>query len=155
LYLPDDFNSLPFSKREEILEWVRRVIIASSTDYRRFQAVATKQRYAVRFPSISYGGSFSAQSTRSPQGAFERIDVAIEDSDLLSGVIDAPPRLAIEMASLVHSKMATLTALGLQRNGVWGEETALQKVEHLGLMFGAHAASPKAKSKAMAFRSAS
>lgn len=56
-HLPDDFNSLPFSKREEILEWVRRVIIAGSTDYRRFQAVATKQRYAIRFPSISYGGS--------------------------------------------------------------------------------------------------
>lgn len=46
-HLPDDFGSLPFSKREEILEWVRRVIISGSTDYRRFQAAATKQRYAI------------------------------------------------------------------------------------------------------------
>ncbi|KQY16797.1 hypothetical protein ASE23_23110 [Rhizobium sp. Root73] len=35
--LPDDFSSLPFSKREEIIEWVRRVIISGSTDYRRCQ----------------------------------------------------------------------------------------------------------------------
>jgi len=26
--------------------------------------------------------------------------------------------------------MATLTALGFQRNGVWGEETASQKIAH-------------------------
>lgn len=36
-HLPDNFNSLPFAKREEILEWVRRVIISGSTDYRHFQ----------------------------------------------------------------------------------------------------------------------
>jgi hypothetical protein len=41
-HLPDDFGSLPFSKREEILEWVRRVIISGSTDYRRYQAAASK-----------------------------------------------------------------------------------------------------------------
>ena len=58
-HLPDDFNALPFEKRQEILEWVRRVIISGSTDYRRFQATASKQRYAIRFPSISYGGALS------------------------------------------------------------------------------------------------
>ncbi|MQX18177.1 hypothetical protein GHK62_26615 [Sinorhizobium terangae] len=47
------------------------------------------------------------------------------------------------MANLIRFKTATLTALGFQRNGVWGEETAAQKIEHLGLMFGALAASPK------------
>ena len=46
------------------------------------------------------------------------------------------------MADLVRFKTATLTAFGYQRSGVWGEETASQKVEHLGLMFGALAASP-------------
>ena len=55
-HLPDDFSSLPFSKREEIIEWVRRVIISGSTDYRRYQAAAVKQRYAIRFPGITYGG---------------------------------------------------------------------------------------------------
>lgn len=143
-HLPDDFNSLPFSKREEILEWVRRVIIAGSTDYRRFQAAATKQRYAIRFPGISYGGSLSAPpSQRALEWSGDAKDEPIEDPDLLSGVVDAPPRLAMEMAGLIRFKMATLTALGFQRNGVWGEETASQKVEHLGLMFGALAASRK------------
>ncbi len=48
----------------------------------------------------------------------------------------------MEMADLIRFKTSTLTAIGFQRNGVWGEETASQKVEHLGLMFGALAASP-------------
>lgn len=143
-HLPDDFNTLPFEKREEILEWVRRVIISGSTDYRRFQATASKQRYAIRFPSISYGG---ALSPRSPTINSSHEDPSacqeIEDPDLLAGVVDAPPRLSMEMASLVHFKTATLTAVGFQRNGVWGEETASQKIEHLGLLFGALAASPK------------
>ena len=42
LHLPEDFNSLPFTKREEILDWVRRVIISGSTEYRRYQAAASK-----------------------------------------------------------------------------------------------------------------
>ncbi|WP_105438972.1 hypothetical protein [Neorhizobium sp. T25_13] len=45
-HLPDDFNALPFAKRQEILDWVRRVIISGSTDYRKFQAAAAKQRYS-------------------------------------------------------------------------------------------------------------
>lgn len=110
-HLPDNFNDLPFSKREEILEWVRRVIVAGSTDYRRFQAAATKQRYAIRFPGISYGGPLS---TRPSQGTLEwsgdENDGAIEDPELLSGVVDAPPRLAMEMAGLARFKMAMLTA---------------------------------------------
>ncbi|WP_410176692.1 hypothetical protein [Sinorhizobium medicae] len=142
-HLPDDFNSLPFAKRDEILEWVRRVIISGSTDYRRFQAMATRQRYAIRFLAISYGG------TRSLRGTADALDwedderAVIENPDLLSGVVNAPPRLAMEMANLIRFKTATLTALGFQRNGVWGEETAVQKIEHLGLMFGALAASPE------------
>jgi len=55
----------------------------------------------------------------------------------------APPQLSMEMSGLVSFKTSTLTAVGLQRNGVWGEETASQKIEHLGLMLGALAASPK------------
>ncbi len=48
----------------------------------------------------------------------------------------------MEMADLMSFKTSTLTVIGFQRNGVWGEETASQKLEHLGLMFGALAASP-------------
>ncbi|MCB5205117.1 hypothetical protein LH464_21860 [Neorhizobium sp. T786] len=143
VHLPDDFSSLPFSKREEILDWVRRVIISGSTEYRRYQAAASKQRYAIRFPGVTYGGS-SLSPRLSPllSGANHNAADELEDPDLLSGVVDATPRLAMEMADLIRFKTSTLTAIGFQRNGVWGEETASQKLEHLGLMFGALAASP-------------
>lgn len=142
LHLPDDFNTLPFTKREEILEWVRRVIISGSTEYRRYQAAACKQRYAIRFPGITYGSSsLSSRTFVSAASDNQKLAEELEDPDLLSGVVDAPPRLAMEMADLIRFKTSTLTAIGLQRNGVWGEETASQKIEHLGLMFGALAAS--------------
>lgn len=142
-HLPDDFSSLPFSKREEILDWVRRVIISGSTDYRRYQAAASKQRYAIRFPGVTYGGgALSPRTSSLIANANNNTAETFEDPDLLSGVVDAPPRLAMEMADLIRFKTSTLTAIGFQRNGVWGEETAAQKIEHLGLMFGALAASP-------------
>ena len=143
LHLPEDFNSLPFTKREEILDWVRRVIISGSTEYRRYQAAASKQRYAIRFPGVTYGSSFlSSRSLASAAGTNQNVAAELDDPDLLSGIADAPPRLAMEMADLIRFKTSTLTAIGFQRNGVWGEETASQKIEHLGLMFGALAASP-------------
>ncbi len=46
------------------------------------------------------------------------------------------------MANLIRFKTSKLTALGYQRSGVWGSETAGQKIEHFGLMFGALIASP-------------
>ncbi|MCJ8151733.1 hypothetical protein [Shinella sedimenti] len=142
-HLPDDFSSLPFNKREEIVDWVRRVIISGSTDYRRYQAAASKQRYAIRFPGIAYGGGALSPRTNSLiANANNNTAETFEDPDLLSGVVEAPPRLAMEMADLIRFKTSTLTAIGFQRNGVWGEETAAQKIEHLGLMFGALAASP-------------
>lgn len=143
LHLPDDFSSLPFSKREEILDWVRRVIVSGSTNYRRYQAAASKQRNAIRFPGVTYGGGpLSPRANSLTAGANNNAAETFEDPDLLSGVVDAPPRLAMEMADLIRFKTSTLTAIGFQRNGVWGEETASQKIEHLGLMFGALAASP-------------
>lgn len=121
-HLPDDFNARPREGQEEILEWVRRVIISGSTDYSRFQAAAMKQRYAIRFPGIAYGQA-TANHDRVDDPEDGEIEVpSFADPDLISGVIDAPPTLAIEMANLIRFKTATLTAFGLQRNGVWGEE---------------------------------
>lgn len=97
--------------------------------------------YAIRFPGIAYGRSEPSESFDHSEGIEDRVPDT--DPDLLSGVIDAPSRLAMEMAQLVRFKTSTLTAFGLQRNGVWGEETTSQKIEHLGLMLGALAASPK------------
>ncbi len=137
-------NTLPFTKREEILDWVRRVIISGSTEYRRYQAAASKQRYAIRFPGVTYGGGSLSPRTRAPAAnANQNMAEELDDPDLLSGVVDAPPRLAMEMADLIRFKTSTLTAIGLQRNGVWGaEENRLSKDRTSRLMFGALAASP-------------
>jgi hypothetical protein len=90
LHLPDDFNILPFSKREEILDWVRRVIISGSTEYRRYQAAASKQRYAIRLPGITYGGgSLSPRTLASAANANQNMPKELDDPDLLSGVADA------------------------------------------------------------------
>jgi hypothetical protein len=51
-HVPDDFDRLPPADREEILEWVRRVVVTGATDYRRYQAAAMKHRFAVRFPEF-------------------------------------------------------------------------------------------------------
>ena len=125
-HLPDDFNQRTAAEQEEILDWVNRVIISGSTDYRAFQAAAIKNRYAVRFRAFQGKGFAKKQPAT--------VDV---DQEVVSSVVDAPAELEREMASLLKFKTSTLTAFGFQRNGVWGEETASQKVEHLGLMFGA------------------
>jgi hypothetical protein len=44
LTVPDDFDRRTLAEREEILEWVRRVVVSGSTDYRRYQAAAMKHR---------------------------------------------------------------------------------------------------------------
>ncbi|CAN7384953.1 hypothetical protein LJR016_002269 [Devosia sp. LjRoot16] len=124
-HLPDDFNTRSAADQDEILDWVNRVIIAGSTDYRAFQAAAIKNRYAVRFRAFQ-GKGFSKKQPASD-------DV---DQELVSSVVDAPAELEREMAGLLRFKTSTLTQFGFQRSGVWGEETASQKVEHLGLMFG-------------------
>ncbi len=122
-HLPDDFNKRPKAEREEILDWVRTVIISGSTEYRRFQANAVKQRYSIRFRNIH---------------ASKR-QIGVEGD--ANRVVDAPKSLNDEMSDLLKFKTATFAAFGLHRNGVWGDETAAQKTEHFGLWFGALAAS--------------
>jgi hypothetical protein len=133
-HLPDDFNSRPLKQQTEILEWVREVVISGATEYRRFQAQAMKLRYAIRFPAIT------GKKVREVPSNEETPDT---DDMCHDGVVDAPPRLASEMVELIRFKTSTLTDIGFQRNGVWGEETTGQKIEHFGLMFGALAASPR------------
>ncbi|MBB3810583.1 hypothetical protein FHS81_002685 [Pseudochelatococcus contaminans] len=137
-HLPADFDRRTLREREEILEWVRKAVISGSTEYRRFQAAAMKQRYSIRFPGLL------CEPVR-PRGLYRPCrddDSALPDPDLAAAAVDTPPQLAQEMADLVRFKTSTLTAFGYQRNGVWGEETASQRIEHLGLMFGALAAAP-------------
>ena len=56
-HLPEDFNRRPSQEKTAILIWVRTVIISGSTDYRRYQAAAIRQRYTVRFSCASGPGS--------------------------------------------------------------------------------------------------
>tara|TARA_R110002124_G_scaffold63350_19_gene173166 strand:+ start:3342 stop:4673 length:1332 start_codon:yes stop_codon:yes gene_type:complete len=141
-HLPDDFLSRSKAEQDEILAWVRRVIITGSTDYRRYQAEAMKQKYAVRFTA------FLARK-RKPATANDNRDIDLDDlnAELESAVVDAPAALDREMHELLRFKTATLTAFGFQRNGVWNEETASQKVEHLSLMFGSLASDPRSTVK--------
>ncbi|MDB5459444.1 MAG: hypothetical protein JWO72_1185 [Caulobacteraceae bacterium] len=126
-HLPDDFDDRPREERDEIVAWVRRVIVSGATDYRRYQAAALKQPFAVRFPGLHLVGDGVKETI--PDGG-------------RAGNVRAPAQLAAEMAELIEFKTATLTRLGYRRSGVWGKVTALQKVKHLGLMFGALVASP-------------
>jgi hypothetical protein len=111
-HLPDDFNKRSVDEQEEILEWVNRVIIAGSTDYRAFQAAAIKNRYAVRFLA------FQGKPGRRKKPA-EGIDL-----EVASTVVDAPADLEREMAGLLRFKTSTLTQFGFQRNGVWSSFAA-------------------------------
>lgn len=125
-HLPDDFDRLPSKDQEEILEWVRRVVVTGATDYRRYQANAARHRFAVRFPAV--------------QGVRKHSDAGGLTERRSGGTIIAPPRLAQEMADLLAFKTATLSPAGYRRRGTWGAETASQKVGHFGLLFGALAA---------------
>lgn len=122
-HLPSDFNRRPATEQAEILDWVRTVVISGSTDYRRYQKEAMKDRYALKFPPLS---ELQQHTATTP--------------DYSRGPMAAPAELVAELASLVRFKTATLTEIGIQRNGVWNEETASQKIEHLALLFGALAA---------------
>jgi hypothetical protein len=128
-HLPEDFNRRPSQEKAEILNWVRTVIISGSTDYRRYQAAAIRQRYAVRF-SCASGPVRKSSPARTPEE---------------SGIVVAPKCLNDEMADLLRFKTSTFAAFGMQRNGVWGTETASQKVEHFGLWFGAFVAPPESE----------
>lgn len=136
-HLPHDFDLRSLREREEILEWVQRVVISGATEYRQFQAAAMRQPYAIRFPEFQKTKGRRARASLNTRRFGPEID-----PDLAGVITDAPLQLATEMADLVRFKTATLTSFGFQRNGVWGEETASQKVEHFGLMFGALAAAP-------------
>ena len=130
-HLPDDFEDRPAAQQAEILAWVREVIINGSTDYRRFQAASLKHRYGLQFvvPGSRFRGSRGGAGV--PPGAVSA-----------GHPLAAPGGLNREMAALVAFKRDVLTAPGFKRSGVWNEATADQRTEHLGLVFGAMAATP-------------
>ena len=139
-HLPNDFDRRSLRERREILTWVRKVIVSGATDYRLYQAMAIRHRYALRFPD------FVNLHVSKPSGQRDEMEnEGLDDveRELAAAKREAPRRLATEVAQLIRFKTATLTEIGYQRNGVWNEQTALQKVDHLGLLFGAMAADPE------------
>ena len=121
-HLPDDFNDRRPAEQEEILAWVRSSVLSGGTAYHRYHAAVSKHRFAIRFEGLL--------ETPVPHDA----------SPPAASSFAAPAHLAAEMRDLLRFKTRTLTEVGFQRSGVWGPETASQKVEHLGLFFGALAA---------------
>jgi hypothetical protein len=117
-HLPDDFHSRRPAEREEILQWVRSNVLAGTTEYRRFQADAIRNRYALKFNLLPL------------------------ENRRRGGGSETPAHLQEEMRRLVEFKTAELTSIGFRRNGTWCPETLAQRVEHFGLMFGALAAAP-------------
>lgn len=121
-HLPEDFDRRPAHEQNEILAWVRTNILSGGTAYSRYHSETSRHRFALRF----HGTAFPQRRGKGQSPSAELV---------------APPRLQEEMTSLVRFKSATLTEIGYHRSGVWGDETAAQRGEHLALMFGALAAS--------------
>lgn len=137
-HLPDDFDRLPKAKQEEVLSWVRTVIVSGATDYRRYHISALQQRFSLRFSDGPGALPFA------PILPLEERLAEVEqcESGRFLTTQTATAALDAEARDLVLFKTSTLTTRGRTRNGVWNRVTADQKMEHFGLLFGALAASP-------------
>ncbi|MBI1198506.1 MAG: hypothetical protein GC203_11645 [Phenylobacterium sp.] len=127
-HLPDDFDRRPKAEQDEIVTWIRDVVVRGATDYRRFLSAAQIRRFGVRFPELR-----GVQRTSPQARARDR---------RFSNTVLAPPALAAEMAALVAFKTSPLTAPSLQRATAWNRHTAGLSVEHLSVVFGALVAAP-------------
>lgn len=122
-HLPDDFDKLKVSKQNEIISWIRMNILQGTTEYRSYHAETIKIPFSIHFSTCHQMLTGSRRKNFRTRAA--------------------PSQLEEEMQQILDFKMSTFTLGNSQRNGVWGVETALQKIEHFGLMFGALAAQPK------------
>ncbi len=132
-HLPDDFKRRPPRERAEILSWVRTNILSGGTAYSLYHSEASKHRFSLRFDDEV----LPQRRGRGRKGCVELV---------------APPELQREMTALIRFKSSTLTEIGYPRSGVWGEETAAQRGEHLSLLFGALAASEDGEVRGLGVR---
>lgn len=137
-HLPDDFDSLSKSQQAEALDWIKTVIISGATEYRRYHAASVQQRFSLRFSNGTVALPFAPVTPLAERLAE---DGRCEHGRLIM-TLPAPAGLDAEARDLLLFKTSTLTTRGRGRSGVWNKETAAQKMEHLGLLFGALAASP-------------
>jgi integrase len=132
-HLPDDFRQRPPRERAEILAWVRTNVLSGGTAYSQYHSQVSKHRFSLRFDDEV----LPQRQGRDRKGCLQLV---------------APPELQREMTALVRFKSSTLTEIGFQRSGVWGEETAAQRGEHLSLLFGALAASATGEVRGLGVR---
>lgn len=121
-HLPDDFARRSPAEQSEILAWVRGTVLTAGTAYSRYHASVSKHRFGFQFD----------EAVIPIKGGRRRLNDGLR----------APAALQAEMQALMAFKSATLTEIGYERSGVWGDETAAQRGEHLALLFGALAAAP-------------
>lgn len=121
-HLPDDYKDRSVADKKKILEWIEKTIISGATDFRKYQSESSKHPYGLRF---------NIPSVNSWNTKCHRLDNIASES------------LNKDFAALIEFKTSVLTMRGYERNGTWGIETALQKIEHFGLFFGALSASRK------------
>ena len=148
-HLPDDYNARTKGEQEEILAWIRRVMLRGSTDFRQFHAKSLKQRFSVQFPDLKVSKNIDWARIQIDDALHGCEQDTFDRQGCSTRVVKAAPRLSAEMAALVNFKTSTLTPAGLRRTGVWSEATVGQKVQHLGLMFGAMVAPPDSPVKGL------
>jgi hypothetical protein len=135
-HLPVDFDRRPAAEQQEILTWVRTVILCGGTDYRRYQREAMQDCFGLRLDN-GFSEQLIAKGSES-ELAFS-LDKVREGQHRRR---PAPQQLASEFQALVAFKTANLTDLNYERCGIWKPVTAKQKGEHLGLLFGALVSDP-------------
>lgn len=136
-HLPDDFDRRSPAEQEEILVWVRRVILTGSTEYRSYQAEEVRTRFALRFPGLDTAGRRRADTGGLTPEDCGGLGADEKEPRRPPGPLTAPPRLAAEMARLLAFKTSTLAPPGHERSSVWNGESAMQRLEHISLLLGA------------------
>lgn len=102
-HLPDDFKRRSPRERTEILSWVRTNILSGGTAYSQYHSEVSKHRFSLRFDDEV----LPQRRGRGRKGCVELI---------------ASPELQREITALIRLKSSTLTEIGYQRSGVWGED---------------------------------
>ncbi|WP_146198034.1 hypothetical protein [Caulobacter endophyticus] len=139
-HLPEDFNDRPVTEQDQIISWVRTVILGGSTPYRRYQRNAQSFAYAVGFSAEACDTSMPY--SLKPKKFEPHFTVGVDR-------VPAPAALDAEMADLLRFKASEITPLRLNRSGVWGEASVQQRAAHIGLLFGALTAHPDGPAKGL------
>jgi hypothetical protein len=137
-HLPPDYRARPRAEQDEIQRWIRDKTGSCLSDYRRYLTEASKKPYALRFRWFDPAG----EATQWPDPKKVAVGFGNEVRRSASS-FSAPCALADEIGGLIGFKTSTLTPMGYERTGLWSDETARQQLQHLGILFGALAASPE------------